>query len=411
MARELVIVGGSYAALEIAAAAREHGYSDNIRIVSDEGDLPYHRPPLSKAFLLGTADENGLPLKAEQFYRDAGIEVVLKTRVERIDGDAVELADGKRLPFDQLALAVGARNRILTIPGNDLAGVMSLRSIAEARTLKHAAESATDIVVIGGGFIGLEVASALVQRGKRLTVLEAQAHLLNRVVAPVMASFLMAAHQAHGVEIVTQAQVTAIDGENGRARRVVLADGRIFPADLVVVGIGSVPNMEMAQAAGIGCRNGIVVDAHGRTSNPRVFAAGDCAFYDGPYTKGGMRLESVQNAMDQARSAGATIAGKDKTYDAIPWFWSDQFKLKLQIAGIAAGFDSYVERIGSGDELTVYYFKDDACVAVDSINRPRDHMTARRLLPGGTITRAKLAEVEFDIAKLMGGGRTRERAD
>jgi 3-phenylpropionate/trans-cinnamate dioxygenase ferredoxin reductase subunit len=406
MSEEFIIVGGSYAACEIASAARENGYDANIRIFTDEGELPYHRPPLSKAFLLGTADEGGLPVKGEKFYRDRNIDVAFHARVAAIDPRAgsMTLADGRTVKFDQLALAVGARARTLSVPGSDLAGVFYLRSIADARALKRAAEQASDVVVIGGGFIGLEVAAALAQRSKKVTVLEAQEHLLNRVVAPAISKFLADAHRAQGVEIMTKAKVVEIKGDNGRVRQVVLHCESVLPADLVIVGIGSEPNTELAAAAGLACRDGIVVDQHARTSHPRILAAGDCAFYAGPYTNGGMRLESVQNALDQSRCAGASVAGIAKRYDAIPWFWSDQYKLKLQIAGISQSFDSYVERPGGPDEMSVLYFRDEFCIAVDSINRPREHMSARRLLPKGLVTKGKLAEVEFDIAALMTAG-------
>jgi 3-phenylpropionate/trans-cinnamate dioxygenase ferredoxin reductase subunit len=220
-----------------------------------------------------------------------------------------------------------------------------------------------------------------------------------RVVAQPVAAFLRAQHEKHGVAIRTNAQVTRIDGAAGRVHQVVLADGTALDADLVVVGIGSLPNVELAQSAGLQCRDGVVVDRFGRTSDPRIFAAGDCAFYAGPYTRGGMRLESVQNATDQARVAGASIAGVEKAYDSIPWFWSDQYTFKLQITGVSKGHTSFVTR-GDAESLAVFYFKDDACIAVDTINRPRDHMASRRLIPGG-VTRQRLEAANYDFAALM----------
>lgn len=405
MRDELVIVGGSYAACEIASAARSNGYDGNVRIITEEPELPYHRPPLSKAFLLEESNENGLPLKSEAFYRDNNIDIEFNVRATRIDRitSTVHLFDGRAINFDKLALATGARARKLAIPGADLNGIIYLRSVADARALKREAANATNVVIIGGGFIGLEVASALVQQDKNVTVLEMQPDLLTRVVAPPISRFLAASHIAHDVTLMTNARVMSLAGHQGLVRRVVLEDRRTIDADLVIVGIGTVPNIELATSAGIACGDGIVVDPHGQTSLPGIFAAGDCAFYDGPFTKGGMRLESVQNAIDQSRAAGAATAGVMKAYNTIPWFWSDQFKLKLQIAGVSKGFDDYAERPGGDNELSVFYFKDEYCIAVDSINRPRDHMTARRLLPQGNLTKETLAEVDFNISALMSG--------
>jgi|SRR6185437_1097515 len=411
MTRELVIIGGSYAACEIAGAARQQGYDGKIRILSDEDQFPYHRPPLSKAFLLGTADESGLPLKGEKYYQDNEIDISFNARATAIDtvSREVTIADGHAIKFDRLALSVGARPRTLSLPGSDYKNVLYLRSIADARALKHAAETANNVAVIGGGFIGLEVASALAQRGRNVKVIEAQDHVLNRVVAPAISSFFTAAHRGHGVEILTKAKIVEIKGDANGACAIILEDNSILPADLVLVGIGSVPNVELAAAIGIACNNGIVVDLHGRTSHPDIFAAGDCTFCAGPYAKNGMRLESVQNAIDQARCAGANIAGVEKTYDSVPWFWSDQFNFKLQIAGISSGFDSFVQRSKSSDTQSVFYFKDDRWTALDTINQPRDHMLARRLLSRPAISRQMLAEVDYDLAALAPGERTRHR--
>lgn len=399
----LVILGGSYAACEIAQAARANGYDGAIRILTEENEYPYHRPPLSKAFLLDGGGEGGLPLKGEKYYADQRIDIVFGKTGTTIDAreGVVKLQDSSQVKFDKLALAVGARARRLQIPGADLAGIVYLRSLADARALKLALGDAERLVVLGGGFIGLEVASAAAQLGKSVTVLEAQPDLLMRVVARPVARFLREQHERNGVAIRTSAKVVELRGENGRVRKVVLEDGAALDADFVVVGIGSVPNSELASAAGLQCLDGIVVDRFGRTSDPRIWAAGDCTFYAGPYTREGMRLESVQNAMDQGRAAGASIAGVKKEYDAIPWFWSDQYKFKLQITGISKGYTSFVERSTSSD-MSVFYFKDEDCVAVDSINRPRDHMASRRVIPL-RVTRSQLENADFDLSVLMPG--------
>jgi len=399
---EFVILGGSYAAIEIAQAARANGYDGVIRILTEETDYPYHRPPLSKAFLLSESGESGLPLKGEKYYVEQKIDIMFGKTATVLDTreGCVRLTDGQSIRFDKLALATGARARRLQLAGADLDGVVYLRSLPDARALKLALRESTEIVVIGGGFIGLEVASAAVQLGKSVTVLESQSDLLMRVVSKPVADFLREQHRRNGVSIRTGAKVSVIRGEKGRARQVLLEDGTAFGADLVVVGIGSLPNCELAEAAGLACQDGIVVDGFGQTSHPRVWAAGDCAYYAGPYTPWGMRLESVQNAMDQGRSAGAAVAGATKPYAAIPWFWSDQYKFKLQITGLSKGHTAFVERC-EADGMSVYYFRDEICIAVDCINRPRDHMASRRLIPAGVLTRMRLEEVDYDLSALM----------
>ncbi|KWH40560.1 NAD(P)/FAD-dependent oxidoreductase [Burkholderia stagnalis] len=401
MRRRLLIVGGSYAACELASSARENGYGEQIVIVSDESELPYHRPPLSKAFLKGEA-ENPLAIKADAFYTSNHIDVELGVRVVGIEreGKQAVLSNGARVPFDTLALAVGARARSLPLAGADLGNVHYLRSASDARTLRAAAASAVNIVIIGAGFIGLEVASALATPERRITVVEAADRILARAVAPETSGFLAAAHARHGVTLSVAGEIESLVGEKGVVQRVVLKDGRVIDADIVIVGIGSIPNTELAEQIGLRCRNGIAVDSQSRTDIADVFAMGDCAVFGGVFNTNGARLESVQNAIDQSRVAGSTIAGVDKHYESLPWFWSDQYDLKLQMAGLASGATDRVVRHGSDSEMSVFHFRDDVCISVESVNRPREHMSARRLLPAG-VTRARLQEVDFDIAALM----------
>ncbi|MGR8023284.1 NAD(P)/FAD-dependent oxidoreductase [Burkholderia cenocepacia] len=401
MRRRLLIVGGSYAACELASSARENGYGEQIVIVSDESELPYHRPPLSKAFLKGEV-ENALAIKADAFYTSNHIDVELGVRVVGIEreGKQAVLSNGARVSFDTLALAVGARARSLPLAGADLGNVHYLRSASDARTLRAAAASAVNIVIIGAGFIGLEVASALATPERRITVVEAADRILARAVAPETSGFLAAAHARHGVKLSVAGEIESLAGEKGVVQRVVLKDGRVIDADIVIVGIGSIPNTELAEQIGLRCRNGIVVDSQSRTDIADVFAMGDCAVFGGVFNTNGARLESVQNAIDQSRVAGSTIAGGDKHYESLPWFWSDQYDLKLQMAGLASGATDRVVRHGSDSEMSVFHFRDDVCISVESVNRPREHMSARRLLPAG-VTRARLQEVDFDIAALM----------
>lgn len=402
MRRRLLIVGGSYAACELAATAREHGYDEHVTIVSEEGELPYHRPPLSKNFLKGQV-ENPLPLKADAFYESKRIDVELGVRVASIEPEnrLAVLSNGVRLPFDTLALTTGARARELRLPGADLGNVYYLRSAHDARLLRSAATCATHVVIIGAGFIGLEVASALASPHRHVTVVESQARILARVVAPEISDFFRSAHTTNGVTLSMTSEVESLVGDNGVVRRVLLKDGRSIEADIVIVGIGSVPNTELAAQLGLHCQNGITVDSQSRTGIANVFSAGDCAAFGGSFNMNGTRLESVQNATDQARVAGAVIAGADRHYESLPWFWSDQYDLKLQIAGLPFGATDRVVRGRTESETSVFHFHDDLCICVESVNRPREHMSARRLLPAGGVKRAQLQEVDFDIAALM----------
>ncbi|WP_082980347.1 FAD-dependent oxidoreductase [Mesorhizobium sp. WSM3873] len=403
MRKRLLIVGGSYAASELACQARESGYAEEIMIVSDEGDLPYHRPPLSKSYLKDASEEL-MPLRAEAFYRDKAIEVELSARVVAIDGheNRATLSNDIVIPFDTLALATGARARTLpgldTCPGN----VHYVRSVADARKLRSAISAAEKVVIIGAGFIGLEVASALVRQNKQVTVVEAADRVLARAVSPKLSRLLSAIHAQNGVNLITSRKVRPVIGPSGLINRIEMDDGSILKAEIVVVGVGSQPNLELAQQLELNVGNGIVVDDRSRTSRSNVFAAGDCATFTGQFNRAGIRLESVQNAIDQARVAGNAIAGGDKVYHAVPWFWSDQYESKIQIAGLSGGATDSESRYGEKSDISVFHFRDDVCVSVESVNRPRDHMAARRLLAGSKdITRRGLQEVDFNISALL----------
>ncbi|MGH7335947.1 MAG: NAD(P)/FAD-dependent oxidoreductase, partial [Myxococcota bacterium] len=324
MREGLVVVGGSYAAVQTAAAARQGGYQEPIRLLTEEDRAPYQRPPLSKGLLTGAVAESALPIRADAFYREHGIEVHTRTHVRAIERDArrVMCEDGRVVAYDRLALATGARPRALSLPGAQLEGVLTLRTLADARALKEALACAENVVVIGGGFIGLEVAASAASLGRKVAVLELQDRLLARACPPGLASWFAALHAQHGVQIVLGARVAALKGDEGRVRAVALEDGSTRAADLVLAGIGVVPNAELAQACGLPCADGIVVDRLARTADARIVAAGDCTRYPSLWSEAPLRLESVQNAMDQARTAGATLAGRESPYDAVPWFWS-----------------------------------------------------------------------------------------
>jgi 3-phenylpropionate/trans-cinnamate dioxygenase ferredoxin reductase subunit len=405
MSGGLVIVGGCYAAAQIAASAREAGYAEPIRIVSEEAFAPYQRPPLSKGFLTGKVPQTALPLRSEGFYRDGRVDLLLGTRVTRIDraARAVETAGGARLAYDRLALAVGARPRPLPLPGSALDGVLMLRSLADAMNIRERLANVGAVAIIGGGFIGLEAASALIALGKSVTVVEAQERLLMRAVAPQLAAFLTDVHRQRGVRLLLRTTVREIRGDAGRVRAVVTSGDETIPADLLLVAIGVAPNSELAQDCGLVCDDGIVVDRFAQTADPDIVAAGDCTRHPSAYAARPLRLESVQNAVDQAKVAAATIAGAPKIYDAVPWFWSDQYDLKLQMVGLSPGHDACALRGKVEDgRFSLLYLRDGRLIALDSVNRPADHMLGRKLVAGRVrLTPAQAADESFDLKTLL----------
>jgi 3-phenylpropionate/trans-cinnamate dioxygenase ferredoxin reductase component len=399
MADGCVIVGAGQAGFEAAAALRAEGYGDRIVLIGDEPHLPYQRPPLSKGFILDKQGLDEVELRPSAFFADHHIELVTGERASDIDRQArrVQLSSGRRLSYDTLVLACGARNRELAVDGAALERVLYLRSLDESLTIKARLREAQSVVVVGGGFIGLEIAASARSLGKTVTVLEAQPRLMPRVVAPLVSRFYASAHARRGVEVVCDAMVARIS--NGGARIVQLADGRSFRADLVIVGIGVVPNCELAADAALSIGNGIAVDDHLQTTDPTIYAIGDCADHPNPFAGGRVRLESVQNAADQARTAAASIAGRRTPYRAVPWFWTDQFDLRLQMAGLSNGFEVAVTRGDqAAEKFSVFYFKGGRLIAVDSINRPADHIMARRLLGAKTtITPEQAADASVNL--------------
>jgi 3-phenylpropionate/trans-cinnamate dioxygenase ferredoxin reductase subunit len=375
----VLIVGAGQAGFQTAVSLRDKGFDGRVVLVGDEPGVPYQRPPLSKAYLSGTVGIDGLSLRPDTFFGEAGIELV-PGRVEKLDreGKQVTLADGTELGYDRLVLATGARNRPLPVPGAELDGVLGLRTKADSDTLREALAGAKDVVVIGGGFIGLEFAA---HAGRPVTVVEAQDRLLARVSTPEVSAFYAARHAEAGNTLLLGKGVKALHGSAGAVGSVELTDGTRLPADLVVIGVGVLPECELAAAAGLDVDNGVVVDGRLRTSDPAISAIGDCANFPSVHARCATRLESVQNAVDQARFAAADIAGETASYDSVPWFWSDQLGTKLQIVGIGTGYDRTVVTgdPGSG-KFSVLSFVDDVLVSVESVSQPRDHISARRLL-------------------------------
>ncbi|MEP7243305.1 MAG: FAD-dependent oxidoreductase [Gammaproteobacteria bacterium] len=385
MLDHVVIVGAGQAGAQAIDTLRRKGFKGGLTLVGDEPLLPYQRPPLSKKFLSGALERDRLLIRPAHFYTEHGVDTRLGRRAEHIDRQAkqVRLDDGAVLPYDALLLATGSRPRKLTAPGANLAGVHVLRSVADVAAIKADCASGRRMVIVGGGYIGLEVAATARELGLEVTVLEMADRVMNRVTCPEMSAFYQAEHTGHGVRIVCNARVAAIKhGSPDRVGAVACEDGSEHPADIVVVGVGVVPADELATAAGLDCLNGIVVDQHCRTSDPNIYAAGDCTSHPNIHYGRHLRLESVDNAFEQATSAALNILGTPTPHDKVPWFWSDQYDLKMIIVGISQGYDSVVMR-GSpaARSFSACYLFGGELIAVDTVNNPKDQMAARKLVP------------------------------
>ena len=397
-----VIVGASHAGVQSAASLRDNGYDGRIVLLSNEPHLPYHRPPLSKTLV--SADGPKLqPLRPASFFADKAIDLLTKTPVAALNlrERRVVTGAGRTILFDALIFATGARPVLPPIRGRDLAGVLTLRDLGDAAALGTALNAAGNVVVIGGGMIGLEFAAVAAKAGRAVTVVEAAPRVLGRVVSVETADHLAAVHRGRGVRLLVGDGVAALHGDT-RVRAVETRSGARLPADLVLVAVGVVPNAEIAAAAGLGGRDGVAVDNHLETAAPDVYAIGDCALHPNLHAGAALRLESVQNASDQGRAVAVAITGRAAPYTALPWFWSDQYELKLQIAGITHGHDQTVRRFDDATgRLSVFCFRKGRLLGVETINNARDHMAARRLLGAGVgLTPAEAGDPGFDIGVL-----------
>jgi 3-phenylpropionate/trans-cinnamate dioxygenase ferredoxin reductase component len=399
---DVLVVGAGQAGCQVVASLREKGFQGRIRLIGDEPGLPYQRPPLSKAYLTGKSDRAALNLRSDGFFKQFDIQVSAEHRAVQIDRERkqIHLANREVVPYGHLVLATGSRNRTLPIPGADLDGVLQLRSATDADALRLRLPGLKKLVIIGAGFIGLEVAAVATSFGVEVTVLEASSRPMSRALSVPMSDFFKTAHEKAGVRFGFNAAVTAIKGKDGRATSVVTANGDIFPADIVLVGVGVVANDALAAEAGLAVDNGIVVDENLLTQDPSISAIGDCAAYPQHFAGGGRaRLESVQNAIDQGRCVAARLTGIAHPYRAVPWFWSDQGPLKLQIAGIQTPHETTVLRgEASSGAFSVFCFRDGKLAGVESVNKAADHMIARRLLTSGAaVTPAEAADITFDL--------------
>ena len=397
----IVIIGAGHAAGQAAASLRQAKFEGPVTIIGDETHIPYQRPPLSKQYLAGTQPADKVYLRAEKFYADKDIQLMLDTRATQIDPSTktINLDNGETIAYEKLLISTGSRPRRLSIVGSDLNGIHYLRTMDDVDGIRADVKPDANLVIVGGGYIGLEVAAVGVELGMNVHVLEMEERILQRVTTPEMSAYYHKLHSDRGVHIHTQTGVTGFAG-NGSVEKVLCGD-QSFDADIVIVGIGIIPNIEIAEEAGIHCDNGIVVDDHCRTSDPDIYAAGDCTNHPNPLMNKRLRLESVPNAMDQARVSTANMLGDDKVYAAIPWFWSDQYELKLQMVGFSADGDSQVLR-GDMDshQFAIFYFKDGKVVAADAVNSPKEFMLCKQLI-GKPADPAQLADPETDLKSLL----------
>ena len=400
-AATVAIVGTGQAGFQAAASLRQDGFAGRIVLIGDEPVSPYQRPPLSKSYLAGDSGLDELWLRPDSFYAKQEIELIAGEAVTAIDraGRRLQLASGVELGWEHLMLATGARYRPLAAPGAELDGVLPLRTLADADVLRERLDKASEIVVVGAGFIGLEFASVAIARGAAVHIIEVTHHPMGRVVSAPISRFFTDAHRRWGAQISLGTGVSRIFGTGGRVTGVETTDGRRLPADLLLICIGVIPNAELAGEAGLAVDNGIVVDECLVTVDPGIVAIGDCANFPTPFAVGRVRLESVQNAVDQGRSVAAHIAGHRAPYDKVPWFWSDQGDLKLQIAGITTGHDATVLRGNpESGHFSVFCFRAGRLIGVESVNQTADHVVARRLLAGDPgLTPEQAAEESYDL--------------
>lgn len=399
--KHCIIIGASHAGAQLCVSLRQGGWEGDITVIGDEPDLPYHRPPLSKDFLSGDKAIDDILLRPASVYENANVTMKLGTRVGAIDREAKTILtdDGETLSYDKLVLATGARVRHLPVPGNDLEGVFYLRDSNDVRAIKNNVEAGKRVVIIGGGYIGLETAASLRKQGMEVTVLEAMPRILQRVTAPELSTFYKRIHSEEGVTILEGVMASEIR-QLGTALSVETSCEQSFDADMVIIGIGVIPNVELAKEAGLDVGNGIEVNEFCQTSDPDIYAAGDVTWHFNPIYEHHIRLESVPNATEQAKTVALHMNGKAKPYNSLPWFWSDQFDLKLQIAGLSGGYDDIVIRgdIEKGRSFAAFYFKGDKILAVDAVNSPREFMfTKMALTKGQSLDKTILSNIEADL--------------
>lgn len=404
-----IIIGAGHAGGELAIALRNEGWEGRILLLGEEAHLPYHRPPLSKAYLAGSVEKSSLSIRPQMAYDKANVEFIGGVRVSRIDraNQRLELADGSQLAYDKLAIATGGRPRPLSVPNAAVAERCAnfhyLRTLDDVEQIRAQLAPGKRLAIVGGGYIGLEVAASAIAQGLQVTVLEALPRVLQRVTAAELSAYYERKHREAGVDIRTGVQVADLEVTGDAVTAVLCADGSRLAADLVVVGIGLLANTELAAEAGLQVDNGILVDEHAQTSDPHIYAAGDCTNHPNALLGRRLRLESVPNALEQSRVAAANMAGKAKTYASVPWFWSDQYELKLKMVGLSEGFERLVLRGDPAtDSFSAFYLKGDKVLAADTVNRPQDFIAAKRLVAEGiAVTDAQLADDSRPLKELL----------
>jgi 3-phenylpropionate/trans-cinnamate dioxygenase ferredoxin reductase subunit len=398
----VLIVGAGHAGFQLAASLRQGGYDRRIALLNDEQYLPYQRPPLSKAYLKSAGDSDGLMLRPAKFYAEQNIELIADRGVGIDRGNrTLRLASGRSMGYAHLVLATGARNRLLDVPNADLDGIMYLRSLHESEALRQRLAIARRVVVVGAGFIGLEFAATAREKGIEVDVVELAPRVMARAVTHEISAFFQDRHTEAGMRFHLGAQVMGIAGNDDRLQGVNLGNGQHLPADLIVVGVGVLPNVELALGAGLHVAGGVIVNEHLVTSDPHISAIGDCALFSSARFGVPLRLESIQNANDQARCVAARLTGHARSYDGLPWFWSDQGPDKLQIVGSTVGYDSVVVRgTAAQGAFSVFCYKSDRLIGIESVNRPSDHIFGRRILgENRSIGQEQAADLSFDLKK------------
>jgi 3-phenylpropionate/trans-cinnamate dioxygenase ferredoxin reductase subunit len=400
----VLIVGAGHGGFQVALSLRQLGFKERICLINDEAHLPYQRPPLSKAYLKGSGGPETLMFRPEKFYADQRIELI-GDRAVAIDRAArkLKLASGGALDYGHLVLATGARNRLIDIPNANLANVRYLRILDDSEDLRRRIAASKRVVVIGAGFIGLEFAATARIKGLEVDVLELASRVMARAVTAEVSDYFQARHKEAGIRVHLGVQATAIEAKGEEVTGISLSDGRHIPADLVVVGVGVLPNVELAANAGLPVASGIIVNQHLLTSDDQISAIGDCALFQSPRFGGSLRLESVQNATDHGKCVAARLTGDDQVYDGMPWFWSDQGDDKLQIAGLTTGYDQVVMRGDPAQKaFSAFCYRDGKLVGIESVNRAGEHMFGRRFLPmDRALPPEQAADPKFDLKKAL----------
>jgi 3-phenylpropionate/trans-cinnamate dioxygenase ferredoxin reductase subunit len=379
---ELVVIGGGQAAIQCVASLRKEGYSGSITLVGEENHLPYQRPPLSKGFLSGATESDRLYLKKIEFFQENSIQLNLGVTADRIDRDncIVHLSDDKSIGYDKLVLATGSRVRKLKFPGSDLEGINYLRGIDDAESLKEGLLKSKTLVIVGAGYIGLEVAAVATEFDTKITVIEMADRVMNRTVDPIISDYYQELHSKNGVDFILNESLEKVDGDKA-VEQVICSGGSSIQADILVIGAGVIPNIELAEESGLNCDNGISVNEYGQTEDSKIFACGDCTNHPNEKLNRRLRLESVHNAMEQSKTVATSVMGNRTAYNQIPWFWSDQYDHKLQIVGLSGDHDEVLIR-GNQEEskFMLFYLKGEELIAVDAVNNPKEFLICRKLV-------------------------------